>query len=203
VALGRIILESRSSIPRPRSSYRIVEALSRYDCASRSYSTLKRSYFKDEGELLREEDVKVQVEMPVRTGMLDDKLLREVCRPKAGGEAAMAASRTADKVNEASGELRKANEALVQKEVRRANLQTPAIEKADARSQARSARQAVASGKRAGHAERGHWQRPSQPPAGRPALHPASRDYPIVAGNTSGSSTGPTRVRPVLTTGES
>jgi hypothetical protein len=36
----------------------------------------------------------------------------------------MAASRTADKVNEASGELRKANEALVQKEVRRANLQT-------------------------------------------------------------------------------
>jgi hypothetical protein len=37
----------------------------------------------------------------------------------------MAASRTADKVNEASGELRKANEALVQKEVRRANLQTP------------------------------------------------------------------------------
>jgi carbonic anhydrase len=50
----------------------------------RSYSTLKRSYFKEEGELLREDDVKVQIEMPVRSGMLDDKLLREVCRPKPG-----------------------------------------------------------------------------------------------------------------------
>jgi carbonic anhydrase len=129
VARGRIILEKAIIDPKTSMSYRIVEALNRYDCASRSYSTLKRSYFKDEGELLREEEVKVQVETPVRTGMLDDKLLREVCRPKPGGDAALAASRTADKVNEATGELRKANEALVQKEVKRANLQTPPPEK--------------------------------------------------------------------------
>jgi carbonic anhydrase len=82
VALGRIVLEKPIIDPKTSSSYRIVQALSRYDCTSRSYSTLKRSYFKEEGELLREEDVKVQVEMPVRSGMLDDKLLREVCRPK-------------------------------------------------------------------------------------------------------------------------
>ncbi|HRF12814.1 MAG: Carbonic anhydrase precursor [Candidatus Accumulibacter phosphatis] len=130
VALGRIILEKPIIDPKTSSSYRIVQALSRYDCTLRSYSTLKRSYFKEEGELLREEDVKVQVEMPIRSGMLDDKLLREVCRPKPGPDTALAASRTADKVNEASGELRKANEALVQKEVRRANLQTLAAEKA-------------------------------------------------------------------------
>ncbi|MBL8393387.1 MAG: carbonic anhydrase family protein [Candidatus Accumulibacter sp.] len=131
VALGRIILEKPIIDPKTSSAYRIVQALSSYDCTARSYSTLKRSYFKEEGQLLREEEVKVQVEMPVRSGMLDDKLLREVCRPKAVGEAATAARRTADKVNEASGELRKANEALLQKEVKRANLQAPPAEKAE------------------------------------------------------------------------
>ncbi len=125
VALGRIILDKPIIDPKTSSAYRIVQALSSYDCAARSYSTLKRSYFKEEGQLLREDEVKVQIEMPVRSGMLDDKLLREVCRPKPGGEAAIAARRTADKVNEATGELRKANEALVQNDVRRANLQTP------------------------------------------------------------------------------
>jgi carbonic anhydrase len=131
VAQGRVILEKPIVDPKTSMSYRIVQAVSRYDCGQRSYSTLKRSYFKEEGELLREEEVKVQVEMPVRSGMLDDKLLREVCRPKAGPEAATAASRTADRVNEATVELRKANEALLQKEVRRANLQTAAVERAD------------------------------------------------------------------------
>jgi carbonic anhydrase len=181
VALGRIILEKPIIDPKTSSSYRIVQALSRYDCLSRSYTTLKRSYFKDEGEMLREEDVKVQMQMPVRSGMLDDKLLREVCRPKAGSEAAMAASRTADKVNEASGELRKANEALIQKDVRRANLQTPAIEKSDAGPEARPA----ATARRAA-------RQPVTPPrtlaATEPArraktLQPTSNDYPMVAGN--------------------
>jgi carbonic anhydrase len=125
VALGRIILDKPIIDPKTSSAYRIVQALSSYDCAARSYSTLKRSYFKEEGQLLREDEVKVQIDMPVRSGMLDDKLLREVCRPKPGNEAATAARRTADKVNEATGELRKANEALVrQNDVRRANLQT-------------------------------------------------------------------------------
>ncbi len=129
VAEGRIILDKPIIDAKTSSSYRIVQALNRYDCALRSYSTLKRSYFKDEGQLLREEEVKVQIEMPVRSGMLDDKLLREVCRPRPGPEAAAAASQTAGKINEAAGELRKANEALIQKEVRRANLETPAAEK--------------------------------------------------------------------------
>ena len=81
VAQGRIVLDKPITDPKTSSSYRIVQALNRYDCTSRSYSPLKRSYFKDEGDLLREEEVKVAIEMPVRSGMLDDKLLREVCRP--------------------------------------------------------------------------------------------------------------------------
>ncbi|WP_300318608.1 carbonic anhydrase family protein [Accumulibacter sp.] len=128
-AHGRIVLEKAIVDPRTSSSYRIVEAVNRYDCATRSYSTLKRSYFRDEGQLLREEEVRVQIEMPVRTGMLDDKLLREACRPKPGNDAALAARQTADRVSEAAGELRKANEALIRREVQRANLQTLAAEK--------------------------------------------------------------------------
>jgi carbonic anhydrase len=128
IALGRIILEKPIIDAKTASSYRIVQSLSRYDCTSRSYSTLKRSYFKEEGELLREEEVKAPIDMPVRSGMLDDKLLREVCRPQGGSEAATAARRTADKVNQASGELRRVNEALIQKEVKRALLATPAAE---------------------------------------------------------------------------
>lgn len=127
-AHGRIILEMPIVDPKTSASYRIVEAVNRYDCAARSYTTLKRIYFKDEGQPLREEEVRVQIEMPVRSGMLDAKLLREVCRPKPGNEAVMAARETADRVSEAAGELRKANEALIQKEVRRANLRTPAAE---------------------------------------------------------------------------
>ncbi|MBN8514874.1 surface-adhesin E family protein [Accumulibacter sp.] len=130
-AHGRIVLDKPIVDPRTSSSYRIVEAVNHYDCATRSYSTLQRRYFKDEGELLREEDVKVQIEMPVRSGMLDDKLLREVCRPRPGNEAVLAARKTAEKVSEAAGELRKANEALVRQEVKRANLQTRAAERTE------------------------------------------------------------------------
>lgn len=119
-ALGRIVLEKPINDPKTSASYRIIEALNRYDCAARTVSTLKRSYFKDEGDLLREEEVKAQLEMPVHSGTLDDKLLREVCRPKSGAEATAAASKTAEKVNEAAGELRKANEAIIEKAVKRA-----------------------------------------------------------------------------------
>jgi len=135
-ALGRIVLDKPINDPKTASSYRIIEALNRYDCSLRSYSTVKRSYFQEEGTLLREEEVKVPVEMPVRSGTLDDKLLREVCRPKPGAEALAAASKTAEKVSEAAGELRKANEALLQKELKRdvkqAAIQTPAAVKPEA-----------------------------------------------------------------------
>lgn len=115
-ALGRIVLDKPINDPRTSSSYRIIESLSRYDCGSRSYATIKRSYYREEGDLLRQEDVKTQLEMPVRSGTLDDKMLREVCRPKPGAEAAAEATKIAEKVGNAAGELRKANEAMLKKE---------------------------------------------------------------------------------------
>lgn len=119
VALGRIVLEKPINDLKTSASYRIIEALNRYDCVGRTVSTLKRTYYKEEGALLREEEVRSPLEMPVHSGTLEDKVLREVCRPKSTGEARVAASRTAELVSEAAGELRKANEALLAKDLQR------------------------------------------------------------------------------------
>lgn len=119
VALGRIVLEKPINDLKTSASYRIIEALNRYDCVGRTVSTLKRTYYKEEGVLLREEEVRSPLEMPVHSGTLDDKVLREVCRPKSAGAARAAASKTVEMVNEAAGELRKANEALLAKDLQR------------------------------------------------------------------------------------
>ncbi|MBL8416119.1 MAG: carbonic anhydrase family protein [Propionivibrio sp.] len=116
---GRIVLDKPIVDPKTSFSYRIIEVLNRYNCTERTQATLKRSYFKDEGELLRQEEVKTSFAMPVRSGTPDDKLLREVCRPKPGSASAAAAINTADKVGEVAGELRKANDALIEKEVKK------------------------------------------------------------------------------------
>lgn len=118
-AIGRIVLDKQIVDPRTSASYRIIEVLNRFDCAERTYATLRRSYFKEEGELLRQEEMRNPFDMPVRSGTPDDKLLREVCRPKNGGGSVAAARATAEKVSEAAGELRKANEALVEKAVQK------------------------------------------------------------------------------------
>ena len=57
--------------------------------------------------------------MPVRTGTPDDKLFREACRPKGATEAAAAANKTVEKVAEASAELRKLNQEMIDKEVKK------------------------------------------------------------------------------------
>lgn len=118
-ARGRIVLDKPIVDPRTSESYRIIEVENRFNCAERTLATLKRSYFKEEGELLRQEEVRSPFDMPVRSGTPDDKLFREACRPKPGGDAVAAASKTAEKVSEVAGELRKMNEALVEKEVQK------------------------------------------------------------------------------------
>ena len=126
VVLGRILFDKELTDPRTSGPYKSIEALTRYDCAQRTYTTLKRTWRSAEGELLREEEVRSAAEMPVRSGSLDDKMLREVCRPKAPVDQQSAASKVAEKANEAAAELRKANEAMIQKEVQK-SLKTAAL----------------------------------------------------------------------------
>jgi carbonic anhydrase len=80
-AWGRIVFERGMPDAVSGTAYRVLEALNRYDCNARSFTTLKRVYRKDESKLLREEEPKSPAEMPVRTGTLDDKVLRVACRP--------------------------------------------------------------------------------------------------------------------------
>jgi len=119
VVLGRILFEKELTDPRTSGPYKSIEALTRYDCAQRTYATLKRTWRSADGELLREEEVRSAAEMPVRSGSLDDKMLREVCRPRSPVDAQSAASKVAEKANEAAADLRKANEAMIQKEVQK------------------------------------------------------------------------------------
>ena len=95
MAKGRIVLDKPIVDPKTSASYRIIEVVNRYDCTERTYATVKRSYFKEEGEMLRQEEVKNPFDMPVRSGTPDDKLLREVCRPKSVSDAAPSAVKTA------------------------------------------------------------------------------------------------------------
>lgn len=118
-ARGRIVLDKAIVDPKTSSSYRIIEVMNRYDCAERMYSTLKRSYFKEDGVLVRQEEVRVPFDMPVRSGTPDDKLLREVCRPKSGAASLALANKTAERVSAAAGALRRENEALVEKQLQK------------------------------------------------------------------------------------
>jgi carbonic anhydrase len=124
-ARGRVVLDKPIVDPKTSASYRIIEVSNRFNCAERTLATLKRSYFKEEGELLRQEEVKSPFDMPVRSGTPDDNLFREACRPKGKGDAVAAASKTAEKVNEAAGELRRMNAALVEKELRKEQSRSP------------------------------------------------------------------------------
>ncbi len=117
VARGRIVLEKSITDIQSGSPYRVIEALTRYDCASRNAATLKRIYKKDEDTPLREQEIRGS-NLPVRSGTLDDKVLREVCRPT--GRAA--AVEVADKVHAAAAKLRAANEAMIQREQAKARI---------------------------------------------------------------------------------
>jgi carbonic anhydrase len=110
-AQGRVVLEKELVDGRSGAPYRVIEAITRYDCATRSANTIKRIFKKNETEIVREEETKGS-DLPVRTGTLDDKVLREVCRPPKES-----ATDIAQKANEAAGQLKAANEAILKKEM--------------------------------------------------------------------------------------
>lgn len=123
-AQGRVVLEKELPDLKSGGNYRVIEALTKYDCGTRSAATLRRIYKKNESEVLRDEEVN-GAPMPVRSGTLDDKVLREVCRPPKEG-----AAEVAQKANEASSKLKEANDAVIKKELAKATP-TPMIKTVD------------------------------------------------------------------------
>ena len=123
-ATGRVVLEKELPDLQSGGNYRVIEALTKYDCGTRSASTLRRVYKKNESEVLRDEEVNGPP-MLVRSGTLDDKVLREVCRPPKEGVAEVA-----QKANEATSKLKEANDAVIKKELAKAGP-TPVIKTVD------------------------------------------------------------------------
>lgn len=85
-AYGRILFDKPLPDAVSGGTYQILEALNTYDCDKRSFSTSKRVFRKDEKTQVREENVASKAELPVRSGTLDEKLLRAACKP--GGDKA-------------------------------------------------------------------------------------------------------------------
>src|SRR5574343_872018 len=119
-AQGRVVLEKELPDLKSGGNYRVIEALTKYDCGTRSASTLRRIYKKNESEVLSDEEVN-GAPMPVRSGTLDDKVLREVCRPPKEG-----AAEVAQKANEATSKLKEANDTVIKKALAKA-APTPVI----------------------------------------------------------------------------
>ena len=124
-AQGRVVLEKELIDGKSGAGYRVIEAITRYDCTGRSANTIKRIYKKNESEVVREEEIKGS-ELPVRSGTLDDKVLREVCRPPKESPTEIA-----QKANEAATQLKAANDALLKKEMNKAE-KPPVVKAADA-----------------------------------------------------------------------
>ena len=121
---GRIVLDKPIVDPKTSSSYRIIEIDSRFDCAGRVYATLKRTYFREEGEPLRQEEVRNPLDIPVRSGTNEERIMREVCRQPATTEdqpirPTTDINETLDRVNKIAEDIRKANEALIEQAVKR------------------------------------------------------------------------------------
>lgn len=114
VTLDRELTDSRTGAP-----YKIIEATTRYDCNARSAKTIKRIYKQNDQLVVREEAVE-STELPVRSGTLDDRVLREVCRPSKEDQGTLAT-----RTNEATGQLQQANESLLKKEAEKPEPAAP------------------------------------------------------------------------------
>ena len=122
LAWARIVFDKPMADTQSGGSYRVIEALNRYDCKTRSFTTLKRVYRKDEQERLREEENDNPAELPVRSGSLDEKVLKIACRPSGFAGVRQDFEKVVQEANEAAAELRKANEGQLKKEVLKADI---------------------------------------------------------------------------------
>ncbi|GHT96005.1 hypothetical protein AGMMS49545_19990 [Betaproteobacteria bacterium] len=113
-ATSRLNLDKEIVDARTGGSYKYVQTHIRYDCVHRSAATLRRSFLTANEETLRSDEMKDAAFMPVRSGTLDEKVMRELCRPS--GAQGMAQKR-AEQAADAAAALRQSNEALIKKQL--------------------------------------------------------------------------------------
>lgn len=116
VAWGRIVLSDDQA---KAYGYRTVSALNRYDCRSHAFVIIKRVYQGDDESVLREDKVEGSAPIGVKTGTVDDRFFREVCRPASVAELRNTAKRAAEEIAKANDEapvLRRADIRLTRDE---------------------------------------------------------------------------------------
>lgn len=110
VAWGRIVLSEAEA---GTAGYTTVKALNRYDCRSQTFATIKRVYLDADSAVIKDEKVKVEKDMPVAAGSVDEKLWRDVCKPAGGvadiSQLAKTASKAAQATQSGKPELRAAD----------------------------------------------------------------------------------------------
>lgn len=164
-AQGRVILEKELIDAKSGAGYRVIEAITRYDCASRNANTIKRIFKKNESEIVREEEIKGN-DLPVRSGTLDDKVLREVCRPPKESQGELA-----QKANDAAGQLKQANEAMLKKEMAKPEKAATPLKTADAGGQEHGSIPSIRPNLKAAAESPAPAPAPKVPPAPPPAAY--------------------------------
>lgn len=111
VAWGRIVLAESEA---ETAGYTTVKALNRYDCRNQTFATIKRVYLDADSTVVKDEKVKVEKDMPVAAGSVDEKLWRDVCKPAGGApkdisQLAMSASKAAQAAQGGKQDLRVAD----------------------------------------------------------------------------------------------
>lgn len=83
---------------RSASKYQIIEATMRYDCEKKSAQVIKRTLRKANNEVVREEPENTRrAESVVRPGTVDERVMKEVCRPDVKGMTPEEAKKLAEK----------------------------------------------------------------------------------------------------------
>ena len=85
LAWSRLVPGRDLPIGTSKLMYSAVEALNRYDCASRRFTTVKRLYM-HAGRLVKQETVDSPRELEAAPDSIDDKLLSEACKPRSAEE---------------------------------------------------------------------------------------------------------------------
>ncbi|MDR2637542.1 MAG: carbonic anhydrase family protein [Zoogloeaceae bacterium] len=104
---SRLVLDKEIVDIRSENPYKYIQTQNRYDCSARNSVTLKRSFLARDETVLREENLAEAQPVPVRSNTLEEKVMREICRPMGGRAQAQVAADA----------LRQSNEALLRKQL--------------------------------------------------------------------------------------
>jgi len=134
LANARLVLDREIVDAKSGAAYKFILTQNRYDCDARSGATLKRSFVDAEGGVLREENMPEAPAMPLRSNMLEERVMRELCRP-------LGSQVQRSRAQEAAEALQKANEEVLARQ--RANARPPAARPGSAGKPAASKAKAV------------------------------------------------------------